>query len=139
MPPSDTVEAKIRERAEKLDKYYGHISSCRVVVEAPHRHHHQGNHYHVRVDLTVPGDELVASREPDEHQAYEDVYMAIRDAFDTTRRRLEEYARCRRGEVKSHDVPPHGRVAVLHGEDDYGKIETADGRLNYFCGGCAIR
>lgn len=130
MGPSEAIEAKIRERAEKLENYCEHIMSCRVVVELLHRHHHQGNLYHVRVDLKVPDSELVASREPDLDHAHEDVYVAIRDAFDSVRRQLEDYTRRRRGQVKLHDLPPHGRVAELY--PDYGKIATADGRLVYF-------
>jgi len=129
---SEAIEAKVRERAEKLDEYYDHIMSCRVTVEALHKHHLHGNHYHVRVDVTVPGGERVATREPDEHHAYTDVYVAIRDAFDAIRRQLEDYGRRQRRQVKEHEVPPHGRVAELYPADDYGRIETLDGRLIYF-------
>src|SRR5450759_1873033 len=97
---SDAIEAKIRERAEKLDKYHNGIMSCRVAVEAQHKHHQHGNHYHVRVDVTVPDGELVASREPDEHHSYTDVYVAIRDAFDTMCRQLEDHTRRERRQVK---------------------------------------
>ena len=128
--PSSAIEAKVRERANKLEEYFDRIVSCRVVVEARHRHHHQGNLYHVRVDVKVPGAELVASREPSAHHAHEDVYVAIRDAFDAAGRQLEDHACRRRGDVKSHEVPPHGRVAELY--SDYGKIETPDGRYVYF-------
>lgn len=130
MEPSAAVEAAVRERADRLDRFYEHIMSCRVVIELHHRHHHQGNLYHVRVDMKVPDTEIVASREPDEHHAHEDVYVAIRDAFNAVQRRLEDYIRRRRGVVKAHEVPPHGRVAELY--LDYGRIETPDGRLVYF-------
>jgi len=129
---SEAIEAKVRERAEKLDQYHDHIMSCRVAVEALHKHHHQGNHYHVRVDVTVPGGELVANREPDEHSAYTDVYVAIRDAFDAIRRQLEDYGRRQSRQVKAHEIPPHGRVVELYPADDYGTIETPDGRRVYF-------
>jgi len=99
---SPAVEARIRERAEKLDRFYDQIMGCRVAVEASHRRHHKGNLYHVRIDLTVPGEELVVSRVPDDKQAHEDIYVAIRDAFDAMRRQLEDYARRRRGQVKRH-------------------------------------
>lgn len=128
--PSAAIEAKVRERADKLDKFFDRIISCRVVIEEHHRHHHQGNIYHVRVDVKVPGDEIVVSREPPEHHAHEDVYVAIRDAFDAVRRRLEDHARRWGGAVKTHTVMPHGRVAELY--PDYGRIETPDGRLVYF-------
>jgi len=102
MQASPAVEAEVRERAEKLGRFYAGIMSCRVAVEPIQRHHHKGNLYHVRVDVTVPETELVVSREPLEHQAHEDVYVAVRDAFDAMRRQLEDYARRRRGDVKTH-------------------------------------
>ena len=129
---SEAIEAKVRERAEKLDKYCDQIMSCRVIVDAQHKHHHRGNHYQVRVDVTVPDAELVANREPDEHHAYTDVYVAIRDAFDVIRRQLEDYGRRRSRSVKSHETFPHGRIAELNLQDGYGRIEAADGRLIYF-------
>ncbi len=132
MGASDAIEAAVRKRAEKLERFYDYIMSCRVVVEMHHRHHHQGNLYHVRVDLKVPGEEIVASREPDEHHAHEDVYVAIRDAFDAVLRRLEDHVRRRRGVVKAHETPPHGRVAELNPTEGFGRIETPDGRLVYF-------
>jgi ribosomal subunit interface protein len=132
MPRSEAVEAKIRSRAENLEKYCDAIIGCRVAVEAPHHHHRAGNQYLVRVEVTVPGDTLVARREPDAHHAYTDVYVAIRDAFDTIRRQLEEYERRRRRQVKVHETPPHGRVFELKPEENFGRIETSDGRLVYF-------
>jgi len=129
---SQAVEASVREHAEKLDKYYDRIMSCRVVIEEQHKHHQHGNHYHVSVDVTVPKAELVASREPDPHHAYTDVYVAIRDAFDTMRRQLEDYARKHDQRLKVHAPPPHGRIVELNPAEDYGRIETLDGRLIYF-------
>jgi ribosomal subunit interface protein len=103
MPQSDAVTAKIRERAARLEKYCDSIVGCRVIVEAPHHHHAAGNQFVVRVEVSVPGETLVARREPDAHHAYTDVYVAIRDAFDTMRRLLENHTRRRRGEVKAHE------------------------------------
>jgi cold shock CspA family protein/ribosome-associated translation inhibitor RaiA len=132
MQPSDAVEAKIRERAAKLDRFYDRLMSCRVVVESPHRHHHQGKLFHVRVDLTVPGGELAVTREPAEHHAHEDVFVAVRDAFDAAQRQLEDYARRQRGDLKVHERPPSGRVSKLFSDDGYGFIETPDGLEIYF-------
>lgn len=130
MNPSPAVEARVREKARKLDRFFDQIMSCRVVVEQHHRHHHKGNLYHVRVDLTVPDGELVVNREPDDHRAHEDVYVAVRNAFDAIQRRIEDYARRRRGDVKHHETPPHGRIVAL--ENDHGTIVTSDGREIYF-------
>jgi ribosomal subunit interface protein len=129
---SAALEADIREKLDKLDRFFPQIMSCRVMVEAQHKHQHQGNIYHVRIDLTVPGKELAVSRDPGQHQAHEDVYVALRDAFDAARRQLEDYARVLRGDVKHHEVPDHGRVVELVPGEDFGRIETPDGRLVYF-------
>lgn len=132
MNPSEAVEAKVRERVDKLEQFYDHIMSCRVVVEERHKYHARGNLYHVRVDIKVPDGEIVASREPDAHHAYTDVYVAIRDAFDSATRQLQSYAQERRLDVKVHEAPPHGRVSALVPSEDFGRIETADGREVYF-------
>ncbi|QBQ55664.1 HPF/RaiA family ribosome-associated protein [Nitrosococcus wardiae] len=132
MEPSEALEANVREHAGKLDQFYDRIMSCRVVVEQDHKHHRQGNLYHVRIDLTVPGKELVVSREPEKHQAYEDVYVAVRDAFRTMRRQLKEYAQRQRGQEKYHEAPPQGRIAALFPAEDYGIIEASAGEEIYF-------
>jgi ribosomal subunit interface protein len=80
------LEAAIRERAARLGPHADRIVGCHVVVEAPHRHHQHGTRYHVRIDLTIPGREIVASRDAGETRSHEDVYVAIHDAFDTARR-----------------------------------------------------
>jgi ribosomal subunit interface protein len=106
MAPSPAVEEKIRERAAKLDRYYDRITACRVVVETPHRHQHQGRGYRIRVDLTVPDGEILADSGHGEDPAHEDIYVAIRSAFDAARRSLEDFARRQRGEVKHHTARP---------------------------------
>lgn len=132
MTPSAAIDARIRERAADLERFYDRITRCHVVVHAPHRRHNQGTLFHVRIDMTVPGSELVVNREPAAHHAHEDVYVAIRDAFDAARRQLEDYARRTRGATKSRQMTPSGRVVKLVPEEDYGFIDTADGREIYF-------
>jgi ribosomal subunit interface protein len=125
---SEAVEAKALERAAKLERFFDSIISCRVVVEAGPRHQRKGNLYRVLVDVTVPGRELAASRGPDQHHAHEDVYVALRDAFDAMRRQLEDHARRSRGREKRHEVPPHGRVSAISLDQGNGTIQTSDGR-----------
>lgn len=102
MQASAAVEAEVRDRASRLERFCSDIVSCRVAIEPQQRHHHKGNMYHVRIDLKVPESELVSSRDPSNNNAHEDVYVAVRDAFDAMRRQLEDYARTRRGDVKTH-------------------------------------
>jgi cold shock CspA family protein/ribosome-associated translation inhibitor RaiA len=129
---SDAVEAAIREKAAKLDEFFPRLVSCRVMVEASHHRHHQGNLYHIRIELGVPNKQLVVSREQHDNHAREDAYVVIRDAFDAAKRQLEEYARSIRGELKTHEAPPHGKVIRLVPDRDHGYIETPDGREIYF-------
>ena len=132
IPKSEAVEARIREKVDKLERFHAHIMSCRVAVEAEHQRHHQGNQYHIRIDITVPGKELVISREHHDKQAYEDIYVAIRDAFNAAGRQLEDHARIRRGEVKNHNLQHSGTVIRLLPDNDHGFIESTDGREIYF-------
>lgn len=93
---SEALEQAVRARAQKLETYYDKIQSCRVVLEAPVRRHQQGNPYHVRIRLTVPGEEIVVSREPADHDQQTDLYALINDAFGDAGRRLEQYVERRR-------------------------------------------
>jgi ribosome-associated translation inhibitor RaiA len=121
MEPSDAVTARIEAEAAKLDTFFDRITSCRVMVEAPHRHHKWGELFHIRIELGVPGTELVVSHEPttratlsqeeeavlkkhiEIHPEHKDVYVAVRDAFTSARRRLQSYVNRLRGEVKHHE------------------------------------
>lgn len=123
---SEAMEAEIREKAERLDHYHDGIMSCRVTVDAPARHHRVGS-FNVRIDLTVPGKELVVDR-----QQQEDLQVAIREAFAAARRRLEDHARLVRGDVKTPEGSPHGLVARLFHDQGYGFLRTMDGREIYF-------
>jgi ribosome-associated translation inhibitor RaiA/cold shock CspA family protein len=129
---SAAVEDAVRERATKLEQIAPNITSCRVTVEAPHKNHQQGNLYTVRIDLRYPGGETLASRAPNARRAHEDVYVAVRDAFNAARRQLQDRMRVRRGDVKPHEAPPHGRIASLDPARDCGRIATPDGREVYF-------
>ncbi|MEX1229608.1 MAG: HPF/RaiA family ribosome-associated protein [Planctomycetaceae bacterium] len=137
MEHSPEIEADVRNRADKLNEFYDRITACRVVVEAPHQHHQKGNIYHVRIYLSLPQHDIAVDRDPEEHQAHQDVHVAIRDAFDAARRQLQDAARKLRGDIKSHDTPPYGWVKdVFPSADDpsqgYGFIETPDGREIFF-------
>lgn len=132
IPPSEAIEAKIHQQVEKLNRFYDHIISCRVIIEVPHQHHHQGQIYHVRIDLTVPRGELVINRHPSQHQSHENLYVAIRDAFAAAQRRLKSYAAVQRNKTKVHEIPVHGRVISILPEYGYGFIETSEGNEVYF-------
>ncbi len=146
------VEAEqwVQAEAAKLDKYYDRITSCRVLIEVPHAHRAWGRVYHVRIDLGVPGDELVVKHEPtlgpaarqvgrkrvSKHleigNSYKDLHLAIRNAFKTARRLLQDYARRQRGDVKLHEPGPRGHILRVFREKEFGFLESSDGREIYF-------
>jgi cold shock CspA family protein/ribosome-associated translation inhibitor RaiA len=125
MPTSAPVEAHIRERAAALERFFPGIVGCRVAVESSARQHRRGRLYHLRIALTVPGQEIVVKRDPGANHAHEDMLVAVRDAFDAVRRQLEDYSRKLRVETKTHEVPPHGHIAALLA--DHGFIRSSDG------------
>lgn len=131
MDKTPWIEDMILEKASGLERFHHHIIGCRVVVELPHRRHHQGNRYQVRIDLSVPEKEIVVTRS-DEHKEHEDIVASVRDAFDSAKRQLEEYSQKRRGDVKAHAEAPYAKVVRLFLEEEYGFIETIDGRELYF-------
>lgn len=129
---SPRVEALITTNAEKLEQFYDRITSCRVTVSAPGRLRHEGTIYSVRIDLTVPGREIVVNRQHGKDARHKEIEFAVNDAFHAARRMLEDHVRTTRNKVKRHETPPHGRVAKFFPETGYGFIETPDGREVYF-------
>jgi ribosome-associated translation inhibitor RaiA len=122
LAPSQALETQIRQRVAWLEQFYDRITGCRVLVELPHRHHHEGRHCQIRIELTVPaGAPIVVSHEPSLHgaltdveeeahhkhseieAAHRDARAAIHQAFDAARRRLQDFAREQRGAVKTHE------------------------------------
>ncbi|HVA38553.1 MAG TPA: cold shock domain-containing protein [Candidatus Dormibacteraeota bacterium] len=147
---SQALDDLIRDEAARLEEFYKPVISCHVAVEVPHRHRQRGNRVHVRIDLVVPGEELVINQQPSvfdtikqteaidvakEAQVgpdYRDAHLAVRDAFRKAARALEDYARRQRGDVKVHAPSPEGRVSKLFPDKGFGFIETPDGREVYF-------
>jgi ribosome-associated translation inhibitor RaiA len=103
--PSDFIEAAVRKHANKLERFRDDIMSCRVTIESPHKHQQKGHLFHIVINVRTEGDEIVVSRTPDDEQSHEDVYVAIRDAFNAARRQLQDRLDMQRGFVKRHETP----------------------------------
>jgi len=98
LPPSDAVAVKIRKKFEGLERYSSRILACHVWVEKPMGHHRKGLLYEVQARLILPGEELVVVAQP----AEEDVYVAIRNAYDALRRKIQDHERRQRDRVLAH-------------------------------------
>jgi ribosome-associated translation inhibitor RaiA len=127
MEPSDAVESAARKKAEQLDRFCPDLMSCRVTIEQTHKHQHQGRPFAVRLDVRLPDHELSVDRVHDE-----DVYVALRDAFDDMKRQVEDSVRRTRGQEKLHPTPLHGEVVRFGSEGQCGYIRTPDGDEYYF-------
>jgi ribosome-associated translation inhibitor RaiA len=115
MRVSPTLEDEVRGRAAWLESFYPGIVGCRVVLEVPHRHRKRGRPLHVRIELSLPGEDVIVNHEPtldttarsvsrksdEPHGSHKDAHVAIHEAFDVARRRLEDVARRQRGDVKT--------------------------------------
>ncbi len=125
------IEESIHKHVEHLEHFFNRITACGVVVELDHRHHRQGRMFLVRINLVVPGREIVVRREPSEHHAHEELPVAIRDAFDAAKRQLQDYVREMRGDIKAHEAPAIGEIVSLEAEKDYGFLVTSSGEEIY--------
>lgn len=132
MKSSEAVEAAINKWVDKLDRAYPAIMTCRVTVEAPSNKKIHGGLYHTRIDIRLPGKEVVVNRNPDLHHSYSDAYVSIRDAFKSAQRQLENVVKRSQEKVKSHEPPAHGWILTLFPANDSGTIESSDGREIYF-------
>jgi len=148
METAPELEADVLKEAGGLDRFFNRIMSCRVVIEGPRRQEY-GGLYNVRIDLGVPGEELVVEHNPtlhtglqateamrktkksEPHRERRDARRAIHEAFREMRRRLQDYARRMRGDTKHHEGLSLGTVTKLSPEEGFGFLE-ADGHGVYF-------
>ncbi len=129
---SAAVEKLVRERTQALARHCDRLLKCRVVIEMVGRHHRKGRKFRARIDMKLPRRTIVVGKASESTPAHEDIYLAVRHAFDAARRQAQDFARRRRGDVKAHEAPPHGRIAKLFPDDGYGFVRMADGQEIYF-------
>lgn len=104
MEPSSAVETRVNELTQHLGVFSDRIQSCRVVVDSPHRHHHQGKVFNVKVQLELPGEDVVVDMERPQRDGHEDVYVVLRDAFDAAKRQLQQRMSALRGDEKRRET-----------------------------------
>ncbi len=102
MDPSESVEELIKKRARKLEHFYENIVHCSVIIEAPRNHARHDFPFEVCIEISVPGNVIVAKSKSDMHHANIDAYAAIRKTFDIAERQIQDYARVQRHDVKQH-------------------------------------
>ena len=147
--PLPQAEKWIRNAAGKLETFYQRIMSCRVAIGRSKRHR-EAPMYHVRIDLAVPGGNIVVKHEPspkarirqsgearvrkrlEARAPYKNLRQSVNHAFKAAGRRLQDYARRQSGFTKHTEPPPTAKVSRLFPEKGYGFLETPEGREIYF-------
>jgi len=122
----------IDRNLEKLERFYGRITACKIAIRAPDLHHKKGEGYFVTIRLAIPDRQDVIVNPPpdglDRRQA--DVTFAINDAFKRADRQLRHHASRLKGRPTAREVPPTGKVVRL--AEDFGFLESEDGQEIYF-------
>lgn len=133
---SPSLKNHLLEKIDKLNELFPRIMGCRVKVDMVQKHKHQGKLFRVKIDITVPNEELTVTKNTDEN-----VFVALREAFDDCRRQLDNYNRQHQHNGKGHlhhKFPGHGYIYRLYYDDGYGFIEAPDGHTVYF-NECTLR
>jgi ribosome-associated translation inhibitor RaiA len=121
MAVSSVLEEEVLARSRWLETFCPEIIGCRVLFEVPHRHRAAGRPVHIRIELSVPGDDIIVRHRPTKPlvlrdlapeirtdappSPHKDIIAAIHDAFDVARRRLEDQLRRRRARKTAHRSP----------------------------------
>lgn len=139
MEPDAKLKADIAARIDELETRFGHIIAARAVLKGPSGHHRTGGPYELNIQLSLPGGhEVNISRTPHLDERHGNVTFAINDAFKRARRRLQDFARKIRGDVKHHEPTPMATVRNIDPSGEFGFLDTDDGREIYFHGNSVL-
>jgi cold shock CspA family protein len=133
VPRPAAIREEVLKAAEVLERFHSRITSCRVAVTNPDSRHASGGLFDVHIVLQMPGrPDVVVSRRAGDRPEGEHLNVALRKAFATVRRQLQDSVRRLRGDIKAHAGPETAKVAKLLAREGYGFLETAEGREIYF-------
>jgi cold shock CspA family protein/ribosome-associated translation inhibitor RaiA len=133
MVASPAAQDMVADHVKKLERLYGRITACRVVVKGPGNRHQTGGLFDVNIRLALPdGREVDIGRTPKQDERHSDLPFAINDAFKRAGRRLQDSARRMEGMVKSHEGQPVGTVVRLDPAGEFGFLQSNDGKEIYF-------
>lgn len=133
--PSDQVKEQILAGIEDLEDVYPDLVSCRTMVADDTPGQTSGGNIRVRLDIGIPNHELAVVEDNPASDDTRTVEQTVRDAFKTGLRRLKREKARQQGDVKTHGLPPHGRVTRLLADEhgvQYGFIRDGEGRQIYF-------
>jgi len=138
---SATIEDAIRDHIDRLERIYGHMTTCRVRVDQRNQNQSDTIPPVVRIEISVPGHkDIVVAHEPDhlqrKYQAPE-LRNAVNEAFRIAERRLSKF-KDKRADHGTADMRHEaaqefrGQIAELTPGEDFGFLMTKEGALLYF-------
>ncbi len=90
---SEAIEQRVRDKVAKLEKHFGRMTSCRVVLEAAQRNAQKPKVYNIKIEVGVPRQRsIVICHERIGSHASEELTLALREAFEVALRKLEGMA-----------------------------------------------
>ncbi len=133
MRGTNALRLALEQHVSELEKRYGRITACRVVVKGPGGRRRTGGLFEINIRLTLPnGREVAIERTAPADERHADLTFAVDDAFKRARRRLQDHVRRLQGRVKQHEAGPVGTVASLDETGEFGFVQAADGHDVYF-------
>jgi ribosomal subunit interface protein len=122
---SDAIIDNVNKRIAKLQRFNSNITGGRVVLDSPHNNRTKGKVYSVAVEFHTPDREVVVKQDQHDKHSHEDLYVAIRDAFNAAERQLKSVD-------KKHRKIPLSQIAVDDSADDLdGLLDEEDSHSSY--------
>jgi len=133
MQGTSAIREIITDHVAELEKRWGRVTACRVMVKAPSEHHRKGGLYEIHIRLALPdGREVNVQRTPSVDERHADLIFALNDAFKHARRQLQDEVRRAQGQTKRNERPSVGTVVSLDPLGEFGFLQSGDGQEIYF-------
>ena len=88
---SQAITERVQEKVAKLEKHFGRMSRCRVVLEAPNRSPQKPKVFLIKIEISLPRRKpIVIRHERVGSHANAELPLALRDAFDAALRKLDD-------------------------------------------------
>jgi ribosome-associated translation inhibitor RaiA len=134
MDASPTLEARIRERIDRLERFHHGIIGCRVVVQEAHKSAASGkNPLRIDLEVQIPGDLLHTSGEEEIRATKDHTGNLVSRVFEAMEHRLDSAVARDKRQLKAHSADHEiGCVTRLFAGQGYGFVQVGEGPELYF-------
>ena len=117
---TEAISEAVQKRIDKLERYCDHILNGRVVLDSPNNNHYKGKVYSVTLEIHTPELEVRVNQDQHDNHAHEDLYVAIRDAFNVAERQFKSI------DKKHRATPLHQKIEAMMLHTDPAEKESMD-------------